>query len=94
MPDFLMQQAYLCIASLASSGTVLSVAGGVPAAEMLISATSSNAILGGQQLAQAQDVSSPETMHQYYNIACCLTGLTIHAAAQPYTDLEHMYSLI
>lgn len=32
-------------------------AGGVSAAQMLISATSSNAILGGQQLAQAQDVS-------------------------------------
>ena len=31
--------------------------GGVSAAQMLISATSSNAILGGQQLAQAQDVS-------------------------------------
>ncbi len=32
-------------------------AGGVSAASMLVSATSSNAILGGQQLAQAVDVS-------------------------------------
>jgi len=31
-------------------------AGGVSAASMLVSATSSNAILGGQQLAQAVDV--------------------------------------
>jgi len=33
------------------------LAGGVSAASMLVSATSSNAILGGQQLAQAVDVS-------------------------------------
>ena len=31
-------------------------AGGVSAASMLVSATSANAILGGQQLAQADDV--------------------------------------
>lgn len=35
---------------------VCGVAGGVSAASMLISATSTNAILGGQQLAQAVDV--------------------------------------
>ena len=36
---------------------LFNAAGGVSAASMLVSATSSNAILGGQQLAQAADVS-------------------------------------
>ena len=38
-------------------------AGGVSAASMLVSATSSNAILGGQQLAQAADVGALSSQH-------------------------------
>ena len=63
-------------------------AGGVSAASMLVSATSSNAILGGQQLAQAADVGATcptnlpvytGTVLQCFNCLQCMHGVSLDA---------------
>ena len=62
---------------LSAEQRVLS-AGGVSAASMLVSATSTNAILGGQQLAQAADVGGASVtdicMHEPLRLIQVHTG--------------------